>query len=103
MTTDGGMILYPDLDDKVAIIENAVEVLNKLGYKEPKVAILAAIEKINSKMPETIEAAKLKELNESGKIKNCYVEGPISFDLAFSSEIAKIKGMRVQCVVMWIL
>jgi phosphate butyryltransferase len=92
VTTDGGMILYPNLEDKKAIIENAVEILNKLGYEEPKVAVLSAVEKLNIKMPETIDAAKLKELNKNGEIKNCYVEGPISFDLAFSSDVAKIKG-----------
>ncbi|NLJ34103.1 MAG: bifunctional enoyl-CoA hydratase/phosphate acetyltransferase [Firmicutes bacterium] len=91
-STDGGMILYPTLEQKKAIIENAVGALRKLGYKKPKVGVLAAIEKVNAKMPETVDAAALKEMNQRGEIKNCLVEGPISFDLAVRKERSIAKG-----------
>lgn len=91
-STDGGMIPYPTLKQKKAIIENAVGALHKLGYKRPKVGVLAAIEKVNPKMPETVDAAALKEMNRRGEIKNCIVEGPISFDLAVCKERSVAKG-----------
>lgn len=90
--TDGGMNLYPNLEQKKAIIKNAVKALISLGYDKPKVGILAAVEKVNPKMPETIEAAQLKEMNKTGEIKNCIIEGPISFDLAICKERAIAKN-----------
>lgn len=92
--TDGGMVMYPSLDDKRQIIENAVEVFHTLGYSTPKVAILSAIETINPKMLDTTEADDLKQMNERGEIKNCIVEGPISYDLAMSEDSAAIKGYK---------
>jgi len=94
VATDGGMVMYPTLEQKKEIINNAVEVLLKLGYDKPKVGVLAAIEKVNPKMPESVDAAKLKEMNLNGEIDNCVVEGPISFDLAFHKESADIKGYK---------
>lgn len=91
-TSDGGMVMYPVLDDKIAIIENAVGVLHKLGCERPSIAALAAIEKINPKMKETVEADALKQLCLSGGLSGCVVEGPISYDVAMSAEIAAIKG-----------
>lgn len=90
--TDGGMMLYPTLEQKKDIIDNAVKVLRGFGYEEPKVAVLAAVENADPKMIETIDAAELKEMNQKGIIKNCIVEGPISVDLATDPESAKIKG-----------
>ena len=84
----------PDLDGKKSILENAVGMLNALGIENPKVAVLAAVDKINPKMPETVDAGALKQMNESGEIANCIVEGPISFDLATSAEAARIKGYQ---------
>lgn len=92
--TDGGMMTYPDLDGKRNIVENAVEVFHNMGYSNPKVAVLAAVEVVNPKMQETVDADELKKLNKSGEIKNCIVEGPISYDLAMSKESAEIKGYR---------
>ena len=63
-----------------------------LGYETPKVAVLAAVENVNPKMPESIDADILKKMNQSGEIKDCIVEGPISYDLAMSKESAKLKG-----------
>ena len=90
--TDGGMCMYPDVDQKQKIIENAVGIYKKLGYDCPKVACLAAIEKVNPKMPETVDAAELKKRNQEGDIKGCLVEGPISFDLAYSKKAKELKG-----------
>lgn len=89
---DGGMIPYPDLSQKKAIIENSVSTLCKMGYENPKVGVLSCAEKVNLKMPETIEGDELKKMNQSGEIKNCIVEGPISFDCAWSKEVAEFKG-----------
>ena len=90
--TDGGMVMYPTLEQKKDIIDNAVEVYKALGYDNPKVAVLCAVETLNPKMPETVDAAELKKMNQEGIIKDCVVEGPISFDLALDPEAAKIKG-----------
>ena len=84
--------LYPDLECKRAIIENAVGMLRTLGIAHPKVAVLAAVEKINPKMPETVDADALKKMNIAGVISGCVIEGPISFDLATIAEAASIKG-----------
>jgi phosphate butyryltransferase len=90
--TDGGMMMYPDVDEKKQIIENAVSTFLAMGYDMPKVAVLAAVENVNPKMPETVDADKLKVMNQNGEIKNCIVEGPISYDLTMSRESAEIKG-----------
>ncbi len=92
VTTDGGMMMYPNVDEKKQIIENAVNTLIDMGYEKPKVAVLAAVEKVNPKMPESVDAGLLKEMNQKGEIKNCIVEGPISYDLTMSKESAEIKG-----------
>ena len=97
LTTDGGMLPYPTLEQKKHIIENAVYVMNRLGYEEPKVCVLAASETPNPKMPESMEAAALKEMNQKGEIENCIVESPISFDLAMVKEKAEIKGYESPC------
>lgn len=97
ITTDGGMMPYPTLEQKKSIIENALEVLEKLGYENSKVCILAAAEKVNPKMIETLDAAELKEMNKRGEIKGCIVEGPISLDLALVKERSEDKGYKSPC------
>ncbi|MDR1886225.1 MAG: phosphate butyryltransferase, partial [Synergistaceae bacterium] len=92
VTTDGGMTMYPNLEQKAAIIQNSVDALVAMGYDRPNVAVLCAVEKVNDKMPETLDAKALKDMCEAGKIENALVEGPISFDLAVNAEKAKIKG-----------
>lgn len=84
--TDGGVIMYPNLEDKVHIISNAVKVAKAFGVTNPKVAALAAIEEVNPKMQATVDAEKLTFMNEEGVIKDCIVEGPISLDMALSKE-----------------
>jgi len=92
--TDGGMVMYPTFEQKKGIVQNAVDVLLSLGYEKPKVAVLAAVEKVNPKMPETVDGYELKKMAESGEIQNCIIEGPISYDIAMSKESAKIKGFE---------
>jgi phosphate butyryltransferase len=95
--TDGGMLPYPTLEQKKSIIDNAVDIMRSLGYDKPKVCVLAAVEKVNPKMPETVDAGALREMNERGEIKNCIVEGPISFDLAMVKERSEAKGYSSPC------
>ncbi len=90
--TDGGMMMYPDLNEKKQILTNAVNTYLRLGYEKPKVAVLAAVETVNPKMPESVDAAELKAMSLTGEIENCIVEGPISYDLTMSKESAAIKG-----------
>lgn len=92
--TDGGMMTYPDLDQKRDIVDNAVSIFKGFGYEKPKVAVLCAVEVLNPKMPETVDAAELKKMNESGEIKDCVLEGPISVDLAMDKESAVIKKYK---------
>lgn len=94
---DGGMVTYPSLEQKKAIIENTVMAMRAMGYKEPKVGVLACVEKINPKMPETVEADELKQMNQRGEIRHCIVEGPISYDCALDKEIADFKGYESPC------
>ena len=92
VVTDGGMVPYPDLEQKAGIIRNAVEVERLWGIKNPKVGVVTCVEKVNPKMPETVDARALREMNERGEISGCVIEGPISYDCAMVKEIADIKG-----------
>lgn len=97
--TDVAFVPYPDLETKAQIIANTVEIARACGIEEPKVAPLAAVEVVNPKMPVTVEAAELTKMNEEGKIKNCIVDGPLSFDLAYDPEAAKHKGAEGRKIV----
>lgn len=94
LQTDGGMVMYPTLEDKKAIIENAVNTLHTMGNPNPSVGVLAAIEKVNPKMVETTDAAELARMNREGELTGCTVVGPISYDVAMSAEIARHKGFE---------
>ncbi len=91
--TDAAMNVQPELIEKMHIINNAVEVFNRLGIKNPKVAILAAVEVINPKMQATVDAALLTAMNKRGQITNCIVDGPLALDISVSKEAAKHKGI----------
>lgn len=95
--TDGGMCTYPDLDQKKTIVQNAANFFNSLGYEKVNVAALCAVETVNPKMPETVHAAELKRMSLDGELKNCYVEGPVSYDLAMVKELGEIKGYECPC------
>jgi len=89
---DGGMIPAPDLEAKKAILHNAVELFRRLGYERPMVSAVCAAETVSPKIAETVDAAALKEAAQTGTFGSCYVEGPISLDLAMDKESARIKG-----------
>lgn len=90
---DGGILVAPTLDEKVESIRNAVGVFHRLGYPNPKVAVLAAVETVSEKMPCTQDAAIIARMSERGQIKGCVVDGPLALDNAVSPEAARIKGI----------
>jgi phosphate butyryltransferase len=92
--TDGGMNIAPTLEEKRQIIENAIQVCTAMGLEQPKVAALTAVEKVSDKMQATVDAAKLREMSDAGDFGSAIVDGPLSFDLAFSKEAAKHKGVE---------
>jgi len=89
LVTDSGICLNPTLEEKVEIIKNAIPLAEAFGMPNPKVAALAAVEKVNPKMPETVEAQKLAEMN----IPGCVVQGPLAVDNAISARAAAVKGI----------
>lgn len=89
--TDGGMVVAPDPAQKRDILKNAVEFCRFLGYDCPKAAALCAVETVTPAMPETADAAALKQAAEQGAFGPCLVEGPISLDLATDLEAAQVK------------
>ncbi len=91
--TDVAINIAPTLEDKIAIINNAVDFIRRLGVANPKVAAIAAVETINNQMPATIEAARLAQLNRENSIINCRIEGPLAFDTAISRESAIHKNI----------
>ena len=89
--TDAAINIFPTLDDKVDIILNAIDLANALDLKEPRVAILSAMETVNPKVPSTIEAAALCKMADRGQITGGVLDGPLALDNAISPEAAKIK------------
>lgn len=92
--TDGGMNIDPDLNEKVQIINNAVEMAHSIGIQRPKVAPIAAVEVVNPAMPDTLDAAALSKMSDRGQIKGAIVDGPLALDNAISLEAAKHKGIE---------
>lgn len=91
--TDGGLNLAPDLEAKAQILLNGLGVFRSLGYEEPKVAVLSAIESVNPELGSTVDAAELARRAREGVFGRCVVEGPLAMDLALSSESARRKGV----------
>lgn len=91
--TDAAMNVAPNLDQKRQITENAVQVAVAMGNENPKIALLAAVEKVNPKMQATVDAAELEKMNKEGWLPGCEVGGPFALDNAVSVEAAKHKGM----------
>jgi len=91
--TDGGLNTYPGLQEKVAIVNNAVSCYHALGVETPKVAVLGAVEVVNPDMPCTLDAAALVQMNRRNQIKGCIIDGPLALDNALSVEAAKHKGI----------
>ncbi len=94
LITDGAINIAPTLEDKVDICQNAIDLAISLGLERPKVAILAAVETVTSKMPATIDAAALCKMAERGQIKGAILDGPLAFDNAISKEAAETKGIQ---------
>jgi phosphotransacetylase len=92
--TDAAINIAPTLEDKVDICQNAIDLAISLGLEKPKVAILAAVETVTSKMPATLDAAALCKMAERGQIKGGILDGPLAFDNAISKEAAKTKGIK---------
>ena len=91
--TDSAMNIAPSLEQKAAILENAVETAHALGNDEPKAAVLCAVEKVNPKMECTLDAQELTARNRRGELKGCVVDGPLALDNAVSVEAARHKGI----------
>lgn len=92
MITDGGVNISPNIQQKVEIIKNAVEVAHALGNTMPRVALLAASETINPNVAATMDSAVLTKMNRTGQITGCIIEGPIALDVAISPKAASTKG-----------
>jgi phosphate butyryltransferase len=93
LMSDGGINILPELNEKIAIIRNAVQVAHALGMPNPKVALLSAVETVNPKMPSTVDASLISIMNSRGQITGCQIEGPLAFDNAIDIEAAKTKGI----------
>ena len=92
--TDAAINIFPDLDAKRDIIQNAIDLFTQVGLGTPRVAILSAVETVTSKIPSTIEAAGLCKMAERGQITGGILDGPLAFDNAIDQEAAKIKGIQ---------
>jgi phosphate butyryltransferase len=92
--SDAGVVVAPDLEQKMEIVRNAIEVARALGIERPRVAILAATEMVNPKIPNTMDAANLAKMAERGQITGGVVDGPLALDNAISVEAAAIKGIN---------
>jgi phosphate acetyltransferase len=93
IVTDAAINIAPTLEDKADICRNAIDLAVTLGVKSPKVAILAAVETVTSKMPATLDAAALCKMADRGQIRGGVLDGPLAFDNAISKEAARIKGI----------
>lgn len=91
--TDGGLNIAPDIDQKEQILQNSIEFLHKLGLKKPKVALLSANERVNEKMPVTLECQELSQRGKDGRFGSIIIEGPLPLDLAISKESLYHKGI----------
>jgi phosphate acetyltransferase len=93
LVTDAAMNIAPTLDEKVHIVQNAIDLARMLGVERPKVAVLAAVESVNAKMVATLDAAALCKMADRGQITGGLVDGPLAFDNAISAEAARTKGI----------
>ncbi len=94
LVTDAAINIAPSLEEKADICQNAIDLAMTLGLKQPKVAILAAVETVNSKMAATIDAAALCKMADRGQIRGALLDGPLAFDNAISRDAARTKGIK---------
>jgi phosphate butyryltransferase len=92
--SDAGVVVAPDLEQKVQIVQNAIHVAHGLRIDLPRVAVLAATEVVNPKIPTTLDAANLSKMADRGQIRGGLVDGPLALDNAISPESARIKGIK---------
>jgi phosphate acetyltransferase len=92
--TDAAINIFPDLDAKHDIIQNAIDLFTQVGLGTPRVAILSAVETVTTKIPSTIEAAALCKMADRGQITGGILDGPLAFDNAIDPEAARIKGIK---------
>ncbi|MGB8111672.1 MAG: phosphate acetyltransferase, partial [Pseudolabrys sp.] len=92
--TDAAINIFPDLDAKRDIVQNAIDLWTQTGLGTPRVAILSAVETVTSKIPSTVEAAALCKMADRGQITGGILDGPLAFDNAIDPEAAKIKGIK---------
>jgi phosphate acetyltransferase len=92
--TDAAVNIFPDLEAKRDIVQNAVDLFCGLGLGTPRVAILSAVETVTPKIPSTLEAAALCKMADRGQIEGALLDGPLAFDNAIDPEAARIKGIR---------
>ena len=93
LITDAAINITPELEDKIHIVQNAIELAHALGIPEPKVALLSAIETVNPKIKSTLDAAALCKMADRGQITGGILDGPLAFETAVSVKAAKIKGL----------
>jgi phosphate acetyltransferase len=91
--TDAAVNIYPTLEDKIDIVQNAIDLAHRLGIPKPKVAILSAIETVNPKIVSTLDAAALCKMADRGQITGAILDGPLAFDTAVSAEAARVKNL----------
>jgi phosphate acetyltransferase len=92
--TDAAINIFPDLDAKHDIVQNAIDLFTQVGLGTPRVAILSAVETVTAKIPSTIDAAALCKMADRGQITGGVLDGPLAFDNAIDPEAAKIKGIK---------
>jgi phosphate acetyltransferase len=92
--TDAAVNIFPDLEAKHDIVQNAIDLFRGLGLGTPRVAILSAVETVTPKIPSTLEAAALCKMADRGQIEGGVLDGPLAFDNAIDPEAARIKGIR---------
>ena len=94
LVTDAAVLMYPTLDEKVDIAQNAIDLAHVLGIDVPRVAVLSAVETVSAKIPSTLDAAALTVMAARGQIRGAIVDGPLAFDNAVDPEAARIKGIK---------
>ncbi len=94
IVTDGAINIFPTLKDKMHILQNAIDLAHSLGIKEPKAAILSAMETVNPDVPSTVEAAALCKMAERGQITGALLDGPLALDNAIDLQAAQIKKIH---------
>ncbi|MFW5680241.1 MAG: bifunctional enoyl-CoA hydratase/phosphate acetyltransferase [Pseudomonadota bacterium] len=94
LVTDAGINIAPDLDAKVDIVQNAIDMARAMGIETPKVGVLSAVETVNARIPSTIDAAVLSKMADRGQIKGGIVDGPLAMDNAVDVQAAQTKGIK---------